>query len=244
MIANLRNFGKDERCFIVGNGASLNVTPLELLRDDGVTTKEYTFATNMISLMFGSTAWRPTYMVLTTTALDDPQYQETILKGIRESEWAFIWDRFKDDLAVNMFENITWIPVIHDGPVTLAEARNSFWPKDISKGVSKFATTTFAALQIAVYMGFNPIYLVGVDMDWKPFKGGDTNHFHPDYNSRSLTKEKYASITKAQTKAYRIALAGAKKAGVEIFDATIDGKLDVFEKVDYRSLFKVSKRKR
>ncbi len=239
MIDHNKDAFKNQRCFIVGNGASLNVTPLELIKDDGVTVKEYSFATNMISRIFDSTSWRPTYMVLTTTSLGDPQYQETILKGIQESEAAFVWDRFQNDPAFSEFENITWIPVIHDGPVTLAEARNSFWTKDISKGVSKFATTTFAALQIAVYMGFNPIYLVGIDQDWKPFKNGkDINHFHPDYNTKSPTKEQCLISAKAQTKAYRIAKAGAKKAGVEILNATVGGKLEVFPRVEFEGLFK------
>ena len=230
-LTNFRNRYAGLRCFILANGASLNDTPLELLKDD------VSFGMNMISLIFDRTIWRPTFMVLTTSAVTDERYKEIILKGIQASDRAFIWDRFQNDSEFKSMPNITFIPVIHDGPVTTKEATNKFWPEDITQGVSKFATTTFAALQIAVFMGFNPIYLVGVDLDWKPFKDNDINHFHPDYNSKSLTKQRYTGITRAQTKAYKIALAGSKKAGVKIFNATVGGKLEVFPRVEFEGLF-------
>jgi hypothetical protein len=160
------------------------------------------------------------------------------MAGVKESEYSFIWDEFKGDPEVGSADNIVFIPVIHTGPVTVEEADNDFWPKVIARGISKFATSTFAALQIAVYMGFNPIYLVGVDLEWKTFKGAnDVNHFDPGYNAKSCTEEKYMEISRAQLRAYEIAKHAADKAGVEIFNATVGGKLEVFPRVEFEGLF-------
>ena len=227
-----RNKYSDRRCFIVGNGASLNKTPLDLLKDD------VSFGMNMISMIFDRTIWRPDFMVVTTTALGDDRYKHLIWDGISVSVWSFVWDKFKDDPEINKASNIVFIPVIHTEQIDHQDAKNDFWPKVIARGISKFASTTFAALQIAVYMGFNPIYLVGMDMEWKTFKGSkDVNHFHPDYY-KSFSEKRYLESAKAQKRAYEIAKVATDKLGVEVFNATVGGKLEVFPRVEFEGLFK------
>ena len=233
-LTNFRNKYSDRRCFIVANGASLNKTPLLF----GSIVKEYSFGMNMISLVFDRTPWRPNFMVVTTTAFGDERYRNQIGNGIVESDWAFVWDEFKDDQVLYDFENVVFIPVIHTEHIDHQDATNDFWPKVLGRGISKFATSTFSALQIAVYMGFNPIYLVGVDMEWKTFEGSnDVNHFHPAYNSVSRTEEQYSETSKAQQRAYEIAKVATDKAGIEVFNATVGGKLEVFPRVDLEGLF-------
>lgn len=51
----IRNRYLGQRCFVLGNGPSLTVSDLELLKD------EVTFAANKIYLCFGETNWRPTF---------------------------------------------------------------------------------------------------------------------------------------------------------------------------------------
>ncbi len=220
------------RCFIVANGASLNKTPLDLLED------EATFGMNMVSLIFDRTIWRPDFMVVTTTALGDDRYGPIIREGIMDSDWAFVWDEFQGDLRLELEDNIVFIPVIHTDHIDHLDANNEFWPKVLGRGISKFATSTFSTLQIAVYMGFNPIYLVGVDMEWKTFEGSnDVNHFHPAYNSVSRTEEQYSETSMAQQRAYEIAKVATDKARVEVFNATVGGKLEVFPRVEFEGLF-------
>ena len=231
-LTNFRN-KYSGRCFIVGNGASLNKTPLFTRLEN-----EKTFGMNMISMIFERTSWRPDFMVVTTTALGDMRYRDHIISGIKEAELSFVWDKFKDDPEVGSLSNVVFIPVIHSDHYEPEDATDEFWPKVPGRGISKFATGTFAILQLAVYMGFNPIYLVGVDLDWKTFRGSnDPNHFDPGYNSRSHTQEKYQEITRAQTRAYEIAKVATDKAGIEIFNATVGGKLEVFPRVRFEGLF-------
>ena len=54
-VAGLKDIHKGQRCFIVGNGPSLKIEDLDLLKD------EITFACNKIFLAFTETEWRPTY---------------------------------------------------------------------------------------------------------------------------------------------------------------------------------------
>ena len=56
-IRKFRDNYRGKRCFIVGNGPSLNERDLELIKD------EYSFATNRIYNIFNKTAWRPTFYV-------------------------------------------------------------------------------------------------------------------------------------------------------------------------------------
>ena len=230
---SFKNKYADRRCFIVANGASLNETPLDLLDED------MSIGMNMISLIFDRVTWRPDFMVVTTTSLGDDRYRDTILAGVKESDFSFVWDAFKLDPEVNKVRNIVYIPVIHTEHIDHQDAKDDFWPKVIARGISKFGTSTFSALQIAVYMGFNPIYLVGVDLEWKTFEGSkDVNHFDPRYNAISKTKEQYLESSRANKRAYEIAKVAADKAGVEIFNATVGGKLEVFPRVEFEGLFK------
>jgi uncharacterized GH25 family protein len=64
------------------------------------------------------------------------------------------------------------------------------------------------------------------------------NHFDPGYNAVSRTKEQYLETARAQKRAYEIAKVAADKAGVEIFNATVGGKLEVVPRVEFEGLFK------
>src|SRR6478672_786737 len=54
----LKNKYRGERIFIIGNGPSLNKTPLYLLQD------EYTMCFNRINLMYERVNWKPDFYVV------------------------------------------------------------------------------------------------------------------------------------------------------------------------------------
>ncbi len=104
---------------------------------------------------------------------------------------------------------------------------------------------TYTAMQIAYYLGFQRIILVGVDHSFKTTKGepgspvvsqgDDPNHFDPQYFGKGF-RWLLPDLEMSEL-AYRIAKYQFERANREIVDATIGGKLQVFRKVDYRSLF-------
>jgi hypothetical protein len=99
-------------------------------------------------------------------------------------------------------------------------------------------------MQVAYYLGFQKVILVGVDHSFvtqgKPHttvvsQGDDPNHFDPQYFGKGFRWQLPDLETSEMT--YRIAKWQFENTGREIVDATVDGKLQVFPKVDYHLLF-------
>ncbi|MBE0617652.1 MAG: hypothetical protein IH608_06975 [Proteobacteria bacterium] len=100
-------------------------------------------------------------------------------------------------------------------------------------------TVTFVALQIAFFMGFSQVFLIGVDHSYscagspnekQKLDRVDVNHFDPSY----FQNQKWQlPDLEASELAYRIADFHYRRAGRRVYDATLDGKLDVFEKISF-----------
>jgi hypothetical protein len=98
-------------------------------------------------------------------------------------------------------------------------------------------------MEIAYYLGFTTVILVGVDHFFKQSgephklvtaKAEDPNHFHPDYFGKGV-KWQYPDLERSE-QAYRIAKKVYEEDGRVILDATVGGHLQVFPKVDYKSI--------
>ena len=99
-------------------------------------------------------------------------------------------------------------------------------------------------MQLAYYMGFETVILIGVDHHFvtqgQPHKevispGDDPNHFHPDYFGKG-TKWHLPDLATSEHH-YKIAYDYFKINNRQIIDATLDGQCQVFPKQDYRELF-------
>jgi hypothetical protein len=215
----------DRRCFIIGNGPSLNAEDLDKLKS------EITFAFNRIYYLFDQTDWRPTYYC--------SEDEKTILKSLKEInnlklENKFFpvnypWDykiKFKNaNYYIFKFGNSNVEPVFSE---------------DIVKGIYWGNTVAYTAIQLAVYMGIKEIYLLGVDHNFSKMvndKGevviDDTvkDYFTEKYN---MDKEDlYIPNVEISTRAFTAAKKYADKNNIKIFNATRGGKLEVFERVDF-----------
>jgi hypothetical protein len=108
--------------------------------------------------------------------------------------------------------------------------------QDISAGVNQGSTVTYVALQIAFFMGFSKVIIVGMDHKYnfsgKPhekthFMGDDLNHFDPSYfRDQQWNNPDLATSEES----YRVARWKFECAGRRIIDCTIGGACDVFEK--------------
>lgn len=234
-------YSNRSRCFIIGNGPSLNETNLDLLID------EITFGVNGIFLKFPETRFRPTFYVVEDHLVAEDRCDEI------------------NDLT----GSIKLFPIyngycLHEGPNTIFfnhRPRPSFphgfdFSTDASKVTYAGCTVTFTCMQLAFYFGFKEIYLVGVDHNYeipKDVKQQDTygtqildmscndpNHFHPEYFGRG--RRWHDPQVEKMGEAYKEALKVTRSNGVEILNATIGGKLEVFPRVDYYSLFDSSKK--
>ena len=99
-------------------------------------------------------------------------------------------------------------------------------------------------MQLAFFMGFQQVYLIGVDHRFHTqgdphrlvtSEGPDLNHFDPSYFGEGVEW----NLPDLQTSelAYMLARYHFSRAKREIIDATKNGALDIFPKVDYDSLF-------
>ncbi|MCZ6744777.1 MAG: hypothetical protein O7D31_08910 [Alphaproteobacteria bacterium] len=115
---------------------------------------------------------------------------------------------------------------------------------DIAYGVWEGATVTYVAMQVAYYMGFSRVILVGVDHHFEtkgaPHKeivseGNDTNHFDNNYFGKGF-RWNLPDLATSEL-AYSIARLQFESDNREIIDATVGGKLTVFRKIEFTSLF-------
>jgi hypothetical protein len=106
------------------------------------------------------------------------------------------------------------------------------------------ATVTYVALQLAFHMGFKQVILIGVDHNFatkgKPnttviSQGDDPDHFDQKYFGKGFRWQ--LPDLETSERAYALALENYTDADREVLDATIGGKLSIFPKVDYETLF-------
>ncbi len=224
ILRNLYNTHKGERCFVIGNGPSLTAVDLDKLKS------EICFGTNRIYHIFDQTQWRPDYYCA-------QDYNILIQDGKNISRYKY---RKKfipiiKGLCYKKIKKAVWVNLIS----------KDFYPdlpefsKDISVSLTDGYTVTYSCIQIAAYMGFKEIYLLGVDHNYSVEKapdgriishGAKKDHFSDD--------DKVANIPEVFKSAlsYEAAEKYAKTHGIKIYNATRGGKLETFERVDFDTI--------
>ncbi len=222
-LAKLKDAHRGERCFIMGNGPSLKQTDLSRLQN------EYTMGMNRIYMAFPEMGFKPTYF-LSVNDLVVEQCAEDI-QGLDMPR--FVSWRTRKWLKPE--ENLFFLYTTYTGPKFAHDIRRRVW---------EGATVTFVALQLAYYLGFQQVILIGVDHSFatkgKPnttvvSEGDDPNHFNPGYFGKGFRWQLPDLDT--SERGYLLAKQHFEAAGREVVDATIGGKLQVFRKVNYDTLF-------
>ena len=213
-----------ERCVIVCNGPSLNDMNLSFLKN------EIVIGLNKIFLGFTKFNFYPRYYV----AVNKKVIEQSISEIRSLTSVKFLSDRVRDVFVENSLTNILKTEHYQDD-----------FSLDISDGLQEGYTVTYAALQIAFYLGFQTVIIIGMDHRFK-FEGApneeklltgkDVNHFASSYfadkkwdNPDLVNSERY----------YNIAKKVFEEDGREIIDATINGACTVFPKAKYTELFRV-----
>ncbi len=226
-----------ERVFIVATGPSLTMEDLEKLRN------ENTISMNSIVNVFSKTDFRPTYYMIS----DGIVYNRlTHAQTLMPAERVFVgignintkWNINLKDVNRPEDKSINLFPV--DRTRTLKhlyinkDQFNTYFSFEVKQGFADGGTITYLAMQMAVYMGFKEIYLLGVDCNFL----GDRVHFDEKENSRKSRDIKTAYLNAFQNKvAYECARTSIEDTEVRIFNATRGGSLEVFPRVDFDSLF-------
>jgi len=223
----LKDSQRGRRAFIIGNGPSLKNTDLTRLKG------EITFGMNRIYLMFPELGFQTTYMC----AVNDLVIEQTAQDLAALSLPKFLSWRsrrfFPRSLPV---ENLpTFLYTTYESPSFSRDVRGRVWES---------ATVTNVALQLAFHMGFQQVVLIGVDHSYKAqgqpnttvtSQGDDPNHFSPAYFGKGF-RWQLPDLDTSEI-GYTFARQAYQSAGREVLDATVGGKLAIFPKVDYNSLF-------
>ncbi|MFV3131455.1 6-hydroxymethylpterin diphosphokinase MptE-like protein [Niveispirillum sp. KHB5.9] len=225
-----------KRCFVIGNGPSLNQTDLSLLKG------EVTFAVNSFFLKAPELDWLPTfYVVEDHLVAEDRREQIEAFRG-----------------PVRLFPAyLRYCLAEGDDTIFFDHRPRKSYPHgfDFSTDASDFTyagcTVTFTCLQLAYFLGFEEIYLIGVDANYvlpadvqQSDKYGvgildmgsdDPNHFHPDYFGKGYRwhDPQVDKMIQAYGEAERV----VRGTGTRIYNATVGGKLEVFERRPFASLF-------
>jgi hypothetical protein len=222
-LAALKDAHRGERCFIIGNGPSLKKTNLLSLKN------EFTIGVNRIYLAFPEMGFATSYYIsINDLVIEQCAKEIQALSMPKFLSWrARKWVTPADDLY--------FVYTTYTGPKFAQDVRGRLW---------EGATVTYTALQVAFYLGFQKVVLIGVDHNFttqgKPnttivSQGDDPNHFNPAYFGKGFRWQ--LPDLKTSEQSYRLARKVYESEGREVVDATIGGKLQVFPKVEYESLF-------
>jgi 6-hydroxymethylpterin diphosphokinase MptE-like len=223
-LKQLENTHSNQRCFIIGNGPSLRQTDLSKLRG------EFTFGLNRIYLIFTDLGFSTTYLVsVNDLVIDQCAAEMQRLALPKFLTWrARRW--FRPD------PNITYLDTDFTGEEDFSAS--------LTGRIFEGFTVTYVALQLAYHMGFSEVILVGVDHNFITrgtanqaiiSQGDDPNHFAPNYFGKGF-KWQLPDLAGSE-RAYTLAREAYSKAGRRVVDATVGGKLTIFPKVNYLSLF-------
>lgn len=233
-IAGYRNKYAGRRCFIIANGPSLRAEDLSLLHEMG----EITFAMNRIYKMFEETHWRPTFYVCEDELIASGHQKDINAIDARE-KFIPIELKWWHDININ---EACYFHVNYDGN---RRPKYSFSP-DCAHQIECRGTVTFTCMQIAAYMGFSKIYLLGVDHNYRitiDINGNTvTDPNQKDYFCEGYDTDIIDSVVHDMgnnTRAYMDARAYCESTNgkTNIYNATRGGKLEVFSRVNFDSLF-------
>lgn len=226
-LIELKDSHKGERCFIVGTGPSLKIEDLKKLRG------EITFAPNRIFELFDKTDWRPTFYMC---------------------QDHMIINKFCDEIK-SIDSKISFLPVDHINQFSGDKYRffvlkeKQYYPgmapfsDDIHKYIGQGYTVTYGAIQMAMYMGFSQIYLLGIDHNYnvirdakgRPVKQSDSKANYSQGISEFMPTQNLPRIEES-TIAYDTAEKVSRRKGVRIYNATRGGKLEAFERVNFDNI--------
>jgi len=231
-LRSLRDIGKGKRAWILGNGPSLTQLDLSLLKD------EITFTCNAIFLLFAELDWVPTYYMV-----EDCYVAEDYAREINNLHGPV--KIFPQDLkrVLRPDDKTCYVDFIRgDYPC---------FPRfsgDCCRQVYWGGTVAYMMLQLADWMGYNPICMIGMDMSYEVpdyieedgvtivSREADVNHFHPDYFGPGK-RWHHPKVSRMKLSLQYAAQHLAAK-GVRIINATAGGKLEAFQRIAYEDVLR------
>lgn len=226
-LSKFQNKYAGERCFVIGTGPSLTADDLNMLKD------EYTFASNSIFRYLDKTDWKPNFY----SVCDKTYYlaNKENIDSVEVKNQKF----FPLDFALNFGFHKDFRYYLR----TPYSVRHPRFRDDPMHAFQEGSTITYHLLQLAVMMGFSEIYLLGIDFNYSLSVDNKGNIIRNDAVKDYAFNDKAANYTMPNLEASYYSYCSAEEYCKEhnykprIYNATRGGKLEVFKRVDFDSLF-------
>lgn len=217
-LQRLKNiYEEKKRCFIIATGPSLQMSDLYKLKTNNI----FCFGVNDILKI--EKEWIPdayvvedrSYLRKNIDNIKKYKCKFKFITGNTQEQWGAGWDdTYRLSLILKKGKNLEFSEAIEQ------------------KIYSGDGTVAYFCMQIAVYMGFREIYLIGMDCNYEI--GSKNNHF---ISEEMADREDYTEMVRRMINECECAKRYANAHGVKIYNATRGGKLEVFERVDFDKLF-------
>lgn len=229
-LRDLKNIHRGERCFIVATGPSLRVEDLERLKG------EITFGVNSIFKIYEQTDWRPTYY-----ALCDRKVFDQLLDSGNNLDFdhfslkkTILTDRVRIKRLKNLpnEDRTIYVPFSYLNHLNTAIHVDQKYSTNPLWGLYNAQTVTNFAINMAQYMGFSEIYLLGVDFNYTT----GAHHFDGstcDYMLDEVIKQRTLDNT---LDCYKMVYENTKKAGISVINVSRGSKLRVFPIANFDEL--------
>ena len=233
-----------QRCFIIGNGPSLTPEDLGLLKG------EVCFAANRIYEIYPFTDWRPTFYCVQDNKVSDlvaPHADIPILSSQQTFFRALTYD-MKRDKYEKYAKHIAVVPIMSQPAEAREDLSKRRFTMDADQYIYDGDTVTYMSMELAAYMGFSHIYLLGVDATFPRVRDKDGNLVENDNSKRAHFYETVEDNFQRQSElsymprdiqfaAYQAAEDFSRCTGkFRIYNATRGGELEIFERVSFDSL--------
>lgn len=219
-LMDLKDKWNGERCFIVATGPSLTENDLKKIKN------EYTFAMNALSMKFDEMNWYPTFYGIQDEKVFH-KLKETILKQRAHIKYTFLCGSYsreiEDDKGIYFFPRNSYYNATD---AYFKKKYHAKFSEDAHAVIYEGFTITYSLIQLAVYLGFKEIYLLGCDCSYEPKDG---QIYFVDHGIRPKS---YSESGNKMTAAYYVAKEYSEKSDFKIYNATRGGKLEVFPRVN------------
>ena len=219
-----KNSYAGQRCFIAGTAPSISALDLSLLKNDVIFTVNRGYL-----LLQQGLPHIDFYAVSDMNAFKS--YGDEI--NFQDFKQVFLMGPIDNSNLGRNLHNVSTLSLYEQG-ASHYYMHNNFFQFDITRPLARGYTVVLNQLQIAVWLGFEKIYFIGVDNDFNHQKN---MHFYKDTTQEKKHMQKYSPPEQLIAKAFLCARNILQGHGISIYNATRGGKLEAIERVSYESLF-------
>ena len=225
-LTKLKDSQKGKKAVIMCNGPSLLETDFKALAESGAVV----IGLNKVNLLFDKTDLRPDYIVAVNRHVIE---QNADFFNETDIPLLVSYQNWRKERLVKPRANISHLMVndLGRGP-----------QDDITWAIHEGSTVTTPALQLALHLGCSEIGLIGCDHNFatkgdpnKEVIAGkeDPNHFDPNYFANGVTWQ-LPDLLGSEISYLRV-LRLAESDRIPIWNCTIGGKLDLFNRKSLQS---------